>query len=137
MGASSGLGGERQIRPRSRAAYQHWLEAWIRQRQDQPNAPAPRGGFPLDERLLVGLRQREGVNLESLWREHDLPAPWLIELRQRLAGFETAGLLRVEGPRWRLSDPEGLALSNAVLRDLLAWWQPRDPLAVSATGVER
>jgi coproporphyrinogen III oxidase-like Fe-S oxidoreductase len=137
MGASSGLGGHRQARPRSREAYRHWLEAWIRQRQEQPAAPAPCGGFPLDERLLVGLRQREGVNLDMLWREHDLPASWRIELRQRLAGFEAAGLLRVEGPRWRLSDPEGLALSNAVLRDLLAWWQPRDPLAEAGKGAER
>jgi len=137
MGASSGLGGERLARPRNREAYGHWLAEWIRQRQGQPDAAAPRGAFPLDERLMVGLRQREGVNLERLWREHDLPAAWQVELRQRLAGFEAAGLLRVEGPRWRLSDPEGLALSNAVLRDLLAWWSPRDPLAEPAMNAER
>jgi oxygen-independent coproporphyrinogen-3 oxidase len=137
MGASSGLGGERQARPRNREAYGHWLADWIRQRQGQPDAPAPRGAFPLDERLMVGLRQREGVNLEELWREHALPAAWLVKLRQRLAGFEASGLLRVEGPRWRLSDPEGLTLSNAVLRDLLAWWQPRDPLAEAATDPAR
>ena len=31
------------------------------------------------------------------------------------------GLLLVEGGRWRLQDPQGLALSNAVLRDVLEW----------------
>ena len=41
----------------------------------------------------------------------------------RLASMREAGLLRIEGPRWRLTDPAGLALSNGVLRELLAWWQ--------------
>ena len=44
------------------------------------------------------------------------------ELAQLLEPFTGQGLLLVEGSRWRLSDPEGLALSNAVLRPLLAWW---------------
>jgi len=34
-------------------------------------------------------------------------------------------LLLVEGRRWRLCDPCGLALSNAVLRELLTWWEER------------
>jgi len=45
------------------------------------------------------------------------------QLRQRLAAPLQAGRLLIEGSRWRLSDPEGLALSNGVLRELLAWWQ--------------
>ena len=36
------------------------------------------------------------------------------------------GLLLEEGERWRLRDPEGLALSNGVLRELLAWWERWD-----------
>jgi len=39
--------------------------------------------------------------------------------------FRERGLLLQEGPRWRLSDPEGLALSNGVLRELVAWWEER------------
>ena len=45
------------------------------------------------------------------------------QLRLRLAAPLEAGWLVIEGARWRLSDPEGLALSNGVLRELLAWWQ--------------
>ena len=45
------------------------------------------------------------------------------QLRQRLAAPLEAGWLVIEGARWRLSDPQGLALSNGVLRELLAWWQ--------------
>ena len=45
------------------------------------------------------------------------------QLRQRLSAPLEAGWLVIEGARWRLSDPDGLALSNGVLRELLAWWQ--------------
>ena len=51
------------------------------------------------------------------------PRQALAQLRVQLVPFERRGLLVVEGPRWRLSDPEGLALSNVVLRELLAWWE--------------
>ena len=44
------------------------------------------------------------------------------ELAQRLEPFRQRGLLRIVGQRWQLSDPEGLALSNAVLREMLSWW---------------
>jgi coproporphyrinogen III oxidase-like Fe-S oxidoreductase len=74
--------------------------------------PDGAAGMPLDELWMVGLRRREGVLLQ---------APE--SLRRRWQPFVEQGLLRQEGPRWRLSDPEGLALSNAVLRELLGWWE--------------
>lgn len=72
---------------------------------------------------MVGLRRREGVNMEQLARQERLEAPQLEGLRERLAAYERRGLLCIEGPRWRLADPAGLALSNGVLREMLAWWQ--------------
>ncbi len=71
----------------------------------------------------MGLRRREGVNLAVLAAAHGLSEADLDSLRRRLEPFRQAGLLRIEGPRWRLSDPQGLALSNAVLRELLDWFQ--------------
>jgi coproporphyrinogen III oxidase-like Fe-S oxidoreductase len=47
-------------------------------------------------------------------------------LHSHLESWIGEGLLRIEGPRWRLSDPAGLALSNGVLRELLAWWQEQE-----------
>ena len=73
--------------------------------------------------LMVGLRRREGVNMERLARQERLETPQLEDLRQRLAAYERRGLLCIEGPRWRLADPAGLALSNGVLREMLAWWE--------------
>jgi oxygen-independent coproporphyrinogen-3 oxidase len=71
--------------------------------------------MPLDERWMVGFRRREGVRLQ-------VPEA----LHRRWQPFVEGGLLIQEGPRWRLRDPEGFALSNAVLRELLAWWEEEE-----------
>ncbi len=120
LGATSAPWGQRLARPRTRAAYAEWLAG---------SHPASRGtqapGLPFDERLLVGLRRREGVRLADLASQAGVPSPELEELLDRWQPFRERGLLLQEGPRWRLSDPEGLALSNGVLRELVAWWEER------------
>ncbi len=125
MGATGAPRGRRRAHPRTRAGYAEALAA-------RAEEPADAEGMPFDERLMVGLRCREGVNLERLARQENLTASQLEGLRQRLANYEQRGLLRIEGPRWRLADPEGLALSNGVLRELLAWWQEQEPLPAPA-----
>jgi oxygen-independent coproporphyrinogen-3 oxidase len=82
--------------------------------------------MPFDERVLVGLRRREGVDLEALALQAGLPASDLQGLQVRWQPFRKQGWLLREGRRWRLTDPEGLALSNAVLRELVDWWEQRD-----------
>ena len=120
MGATAAPWGERLARPRTREAYADWLA--------QPGSPPASAGnacpgMPLDERLLVGLRRREGVSMPALLAQAGLGPAALVALRSHLESWIGEGLLRIEGPRWRLSDPAGLALSNGVLRELLAWWQ--------------
>ena len=122
MGATAAPWGERQARPRTRQAYAAWLAA-------DPPAPSAGAGMPLDERLLVGLRRREGVRLPA-W----LDGKALAQLRQELAPWLEQGLLLEEGRRWRLSDPAGLALSNGVLRQLLAWWELTQATAPPSSG---
>ena len=114
MGATAAPWGVREARPRTRAGYATWLEeAEQAQRLGDGHLLAvPESGMPLDERWMVGFRRREGVRI-------DVPDA----LRLRWQPFVERGLLIEEGPRWRLRDPEGLALSNAVLRELLAWWE--------------
>ncbi len=135
MGATAAPWGERQARPRTREGYRQWLEQWLAdpERASEPNAGR---AMPLDERLMVGLRRREGVHLPRLLAEQGLDAAvvqrMLAALTQRLEPFRRDGLLLVEGPRWRLSDPAGLALSNAVLRPLLAWWDGAAPQSSAA-----
>ena len=147
LGATSAPWGQRLARPRTRAAYAEWLaERHPASRGSQaPTGPSPhpgddivRGegmglgkgtdpgnGLPFDERLLVGLRRREGVRLAELAGQAGITSPELEELLGRWQPFRERGLLLQEGPRWRLSDPEGLALSNGVLRELVAWWEER------------
>jgi oxygen-independent coproporphyrinogen-3 oxidase len=82
-------------------------------------------GLPFDERLLVGLRRREGVRLAELAWRAGVTSHELDDLLERWQPYRQRGVLLQEGPRWRLSDPEGLALSNGVLRELVAWWEER------------
>ncbi len=122
MGATSAPFGLRQARPRSRDGYASWLAG----RSEKAPPPPERGRLPLDERLMVGLRRREGVHLPRLlaetgWGAAD-QASALEELKQLLEPLCQDGLVVIEAPRWRLSDPRGLALSNVVLRRLLGWW---------------
>ena len=117
LGATSCVGGQRLARPRTREAY----AAWVQELEAHPHATGTPSRLPLDERLLVGLRRREGVVLASLLDQAGLSQePSLLgALAQRLQHERDAGLLLLEGNRWRLSDPAGLGLSNAVLRSLL------------------
>jgi putative oxygen-independent coproporphyrinogen III oxidase len=135
LGATAAPWGERQARPRTRQAYAAWLaSSWPPAAGQLAAGP----GMPLDERLLVGLRRREGVRLAALLAAAGLdgtsvPAA-LVELRAELTPWLERGLLLEEGGRWRLTDPAGLALSNGVLARLLDWWETRQAAAGLASG---
>ena len=141
MGATAAPWGERIARPRTREAYAAWLAEASEHQPPAPPLPAaqPGQGMPLDERLMVGLRRREGVALGRLLFQQGWAQPSVAEavqqLRQRLEPCLAAGWLVIEDDRWRLSDPAGLALSNGVLRELLAWCQEQpDGLAPQSSG---
>ena len=106
MGATSAVGGERLARPRTREAYRRWLE--------KPQPVGAGAGMPLDELLLVGLRRREGVVLPIKQGE---------ALEKRWTTFLEQGLLQKRSGRWQLRDPEGMALSNRVLLEVVLWWE--------------
>ena len=142
LGATSAPWGQRLARPRTRAAYAEWLAQGSPTGSPGPGsvpgaAAGPSGGsptpqdttqapgLPFDERLLVGLRRREGVRLAELAGQAGVTPSELEELLGRWQPYRERRLLLQDGPRWRLSDPEGLALSNGVLRELVAWWEER------------
>jgi len=130
MGATSCQRGTRQARPRQRDAYAAWVDT-LERHLHQPNRSDPQppaGALALDDRLLVGLRRREGVVMAALLQQAGLsdPEAQLADLQALLAPERAAGLVLIEGNRWRLSDPHGLGLSNAVLRTLLTWWERAD-----------
>jgi putative oxygen-independent coproporphyrinogen III oxidase len=122
LGATAAPWGQRQARPRTREAYGQWLE----RAEAIALAPPPAAEW-LEDQWIVGLRRREGVRPLALLAAAGLAPSTaqraLADLALRLQGFRRSGVLLLEGPRWRLSDPAGLALSNAVLRECLVWWE--------------
>lgn len=134
LGATSAHGGQRLARPRTRQAYASWVEnleqGLLNHGAGEPQPPA--SSLPLDELLLVGLRRREGVPMAQLLADAGLEPGALEALSRLLKPEQEQGLLLIEGPRWRLSDPAGLALSNTVLAKLLGWWERVGPPPTAA-----
>ena len=111
MGATSAPWGERLARPRTREGYRAWLAS--------PDDALVGQGMPADDRLLVGLRRREGVDLSEL----DLDEAARESLERRWMPFIEAGLLQRRAGRWQLRDPEGMSLSNRVMLEVVLWWE--------------
>ena len=112
MGATSAPWGERQARPRTREGYRAWLAA-------SPDDATAGHGMPADDRLLVGLRRREGVDLSEL----DVDEAARASLERRWTPFIEDGLLQRRAGRWQLRDPDGMSLSNRVMLEVVLWWE--------------
>jgi oxygen-independent coproporphyrinogen-3 oxidase len=120
MGATSAPWGQRLARPRTREAYAAWL--------DDPRETECGLGVPLDEQLLVGLRREEGMDL----RAFNLSPAQITALEKRWAPFLVDGLMQRRAGRWCLKDPEGMALSNRVLLEVVLWWESQCGAAESS-----
>ena len=125
LGATAGVGGERVARPRTREAY----GAWLQQRAGHQGLGDPGALPPLEDLLLVGLRRREGVDLAWLEQALGLAQPLNLLLRPVLEPWLQQGCIALSGNRLRLVAPQGFALSNAVLADLLLALEPVAPTA--------
>jgi oxygen-independent coproporphyrinogen-3 oxidase len=66
----------------------------------------------LEEELVLGLRQLDGVDLERIEREYH------VDLRDRIAPLAKQGFLQLRGARLRLA-PDRLSISNDVFVELL------------------
>ena len=120
MGATSAPWGQRLARPRTREAYAAWL--------NDLRAPECGLGVPLDEQLLVGLRREEGMDLSAF----NLSPAQITALEKRWAPFLVDGLMQRRAGRWCLKDPEGMALSNRVLLEVVLWWESQGGAAESS-----
>ncbi|WP_035987184.1 radical SAM family heme chaperone HemW [Leptolyngbya sp. KIOST-1] len=120
LGATSYTQHQRVSRPRTLGTYGEWVEAFRQSGGVHTEPPTPPKEQLLD-RLMVGLRLREGISGEDL-RSHCAPQTWAI-LQQTLKPHIEQGFVILEGDAWdnlhclRLSDPEGFLFSNVVLSD--------------------
>ncbi len=126
QGSTSAPWGKRFNRPRTREGYRDWLENQKYEGLDHSLLEKNALNIPFDERVIVGLRTREGVDLEEIvkrlgWNDED-SSVFLNELKLRLKPSLEAGLIKWQGRRLQLSCPLGMALSNKVLVDFLLWW---------------
>ena len=124
MGATSGAFGQRVARPRTREGYRDWLETKALSASEPPEPWPP---IPIDDLLLVGLRRREGVALDRLGCDahQALVRCWADQI--------DAGLIHRRAGRWQLTDPNGMALSNQVLVEVLLWWEAHSDPEPTAT----
>ena len=127
LGATSAPWGERLARPRTREAYGSWLQEQRLRGPDPSLVQDTASPLSVEDRLLVGLRRHEGVDLIHQaeccgWSAADCQH-WLPSLEQRWEPFRQSGLMQCQGSRWRLTDPLGMAVSNAALVELVAWWE--------------
>ncbi|MEG3437946.1 radical SAM family heme chaperone HemW [Pannus brasiliensis CCIBt3594] len=111
MGAASYTGGKRFTRPRTRKEYFDWV-------RDGCNIEVPETGEidRLLETLMLGLRLAEGADLRAI--EADFGSEVKNSILEVLQPHFRRDLVRLEGDRIRLTDPEGFLFSNRVLTDL-------------------
>ncbi len=128
LGATSCPWGKRLSRPRTRDLYKLWLE------NQEVNGVDPSLEFvkehsliPLEDLFIVGLRRREGINLETLMKrlgwEHDQLEVNINLLKIRWEYALKMGWIRQIGYRFYLTDPDGMNISNQILVEMLLWWE--------------
>ena len=81
----------------------------------------------LDEKIMLGLRVKEGINIQSIFKEQKWTREDIdINLRKLLKEWEKfieSGHLIKRGNRFYLTDPKGMELSNQVLISMFRWWE--------------
>jgi oxygen-independent coproporphyrinogen-3 oxidase len=112
MGATSYVQHQRYSRPRTRAEYYAWVEAWATTGKP-PSGPATSRQDQWLETLMLGLRLAAGVSWQQL--EHSFSAEWLGRLRACLQTSQASGWVVMDPVGVRLTDPEGFLYSNQVL----------------------
>ena len=135
MGATSCPWGKRMSRPRTREGYRKWIELQEIQGLDASLISKNLRPIDLDEQLIVGLRRREGVDLEALGKDwgwdQSQCSKYLDSLKLFWKDFFEQGLLVEIGKRIILSNPEGMDISNQILVAMILWWDSLPDDAVS------
>ncbi len=141
QGATSSPWGQRLARPKTRDLYRSWVEFQEIHGPDPSLQASNAKKIAFDEQLIVGLRSREGVDLEALAKANGCNSAqrvaYLQPLKSRWQAFVEEGLLIRSGKRFRLSDPQGFEITNQVLVEMLLWWDslPNDAVLLPNSRV--
>ena len=135
MGSTSSPWGQRFARPRTREAYKIWLEEQENLGLHSSLLSTNARPIDLDEQFIVGLRRREGIDLQSISKDWgwtiNQREEYLNSLKLRWKDFLDRGLLEILGDRVLLTNPEGMELSNQILVEMMIWWDSLPDSAVA------
>jgi len=126
QGSTSSPWGVKLTRPRVSKEYKEWV---IRQYEYNLDSSLTNKEFvykELDEKIMLGLRLKEGVDIKEVFKEQN----WgnkkfesnFSKLLEEWERFLESGLLVRKGNRFFLSEPNGMELSNQVLVSMFKWW---------------
>ena len=118
--------GEKLTRPRVSKEYKKWV---IRQNELKLDSSLTYKDFvykELDEKIMLGLRLKEGVDIYELFKEQKWDNKKFESSFSKLLfeweRFLESGLLVRKGNRFFLSEPRGMELSNQILISMFKWW---------------
>ncbi len=126
QGSTSSPWGIRFSRPKNIDDYQKWVIDQCDNQLDNSLLVNSKKKLDLDEKIMLGLRIKEGINLKKLFIEEgwdeDNSKKYMSILLTSWQKYRDSNLLLNEGDRFFLSDPEGMELSNQIIIDMFNWW---------------
>ena len=126
QGSTSSPWGEKLTRPRVSKKYKEWVNNQCNKSLDSKLVNKDYSYKELDEKIMLGMRLKEGVNIHKLFKEQNWDKKkYEINFEKLLKEWESfleSGLLIKSGDRFFLSDPKGMELSNQILISMFKWW---------------
>ena len=127
QGSTSSPWGEKFTRPRISKDYKNWVSNQCEEKLDHSLVNQNYIYKELDEKIMLGLRLKEGINICKLINEQNWDKKKTdINLKKLLKEWEKfieSGLLIKKGNRFFLNDPKGMELSNQILISMFRWWE--------------
>ena len=127
QGSTSAPWGIKFTRPRISQDYKKWVTSQCDEGLEYSLVNKNIPYLDLDEKIMLGMRLKEGVNLKRLFIEQgwdeEKTKTYLNQLLDTWKDFRENGILCNEGDRFFLSDPIGMDLSNQVLINMFRWWE--------------
>ena len=126
QGSTSSPWGKRLTRPRISRDYQDWVIEQCQGKLDESLLKNYDFSQSIDEKIMLGLRLKEGINIRKLlfeegWEKDDIEENIYNLLNVWQKYFED-GTLVSDGERFFLSDPNGMDLSNQIIIAMFQWW---------------
>ena len=126
QGSTSSPWGQKLTRPRVSKEYKEWVMGQYKLSLDSSLNNIDYVYQELDEKIMLGLRLKEGIDIYKFFEEQNWENKKLeSNLRKLLSKWERfleSGLLVKKGNRFFLSDPQGMELSNQILISMFEWW---------------